>query len=72
MTCHRISSGIVCISPSFRLPLAAGTRVYMDWHNYCGPTFYRDKAERRIIEDWYECPLICAALGWFQGRGNRA
>lgn len=72
MTCILMFGGIVCISPSFRLPLSDGSRVYMDWHNYCGPTFYRDKNERRIIENWYENPLICAALDWFQARGNRA
>lgn len=72
MTCIRLDSGYVCISPSFRLPLADGTRVYMDWHSYCGPTLYRDRAEQRIIEDWYENPLICDAVNWFQARGCRA
>lgn len=72
MTCVRIPDGFACMSPSYRLPLADGTRIYMDWHSYCGPTFYRDKAECRVVEDWWENPLICDALDWFQGRGNRA
>ncbi len=45
MTCIRIHGGIMCVSPSFRLPLADGTRVYMAWNHYCGPIFYRDRAE---------------------------
>ncbi len=44
----------------------------MDWHNYLGPTFFRDRAANRMIEDWYEDEGICAALEWFQRRGKRA
>ncbi|KGF65595.1 hypothetical protein [Pseudomonas lutea] len=72
MACMRIEHGFVCGSPFFRLPLADGTRVYMSWHSYLGPLFFRDKHERREIEDWYESPLICDALDWFCKRGNRA
>jgi len=72
MTCIRTLGGIVCISPFFRLPLADGRHVFMDWHSYCGPTFYRDRNSLRVIEDWYEDPLICAALDWFVKRGERA
>ncbi len=72
MTCIRIHGGIMCVSPSFRLPLADGTRVYMAWNHYCGPIFYRDRAECREIDGWYENQLICAALDWFVKRGERA
>lgn len=72
MTCTYTGWGIVCTSPFYRLPLADGRRIFMDWHNYCGPTFYHDRASRREVADWWEDSLICAALGWFQGRGNRA
>lgn len=72
MTCIRMHSAIVCVSPCFRLPLADGGRVYMDWHSYCGPTFYRDRALMRDIELWWDDPLICAALDWFLLRGHRA
>jgi hypothetical protein len=44
----------------------------MDWHSYCGPTFYRDKYMNRIIEDWWENPAICSALDWFISRGKKA
>lgn len=72
MTCIRIEHGFVCGSRFFRLPLADGTRVFMSWHRMLGPMFFRDRSERREIQDWYESPLICDALDWFCKRGNRA
>lgn len=72
MTCVRIEHGFVCGSPFYRLPLADGTRVFMSWHNYLGPIFFRDRAERREIENWYENPRIIEALDWFCTRGHRA
>ena len=56
----------------WRLPLGTGGRVFMEWHHYFGPSFWRDRACTREIVTWYEDPEICAALEWFQGRGNRA
>lgn len=56
----------------FRLPLASGGRVFMEWHRYFGPSFWRDRRCTREIEDWYERPEICDALEWFQQRGKRA
>ena len=72
MTCLRIGGAIVCVSPFYRLPLSDGGRVYMEWHSYLGPMFFKDRASERPIDDWYEDPLICRALDWFIGRGNRA
>jgi hypothetical protein len=65
---------LACLTgrPVYRLPLASGGRVFMEWHNWIGPSFYRDRACMREIEDWYEQPEICAALEWFQGRGKKA
>ena len=56
----------------YRLPLADGRRVYMEWHRYCGPTLYLDRQFKREIDDWWEDDLICEAIEWFQNRGNRA
>lgn len=56
----------------FRLPLASGGRVFMEWHRYLGPSFFRDRECRREIQQWYENAEICAALGWFQQRGKVA
>ncbi|WP_276319827.1 hypothetical protein [Priestia megaterium] len=44
----------------------------MSWHDYCGPTFYYDRLQRRLIDEWHENLLIVKALEWFIGRGNRA
>lgn len=59
-------------SPCYRLPLADGRRVFMEWHSYFGPAFYHDRARNRIIDNWWEDERICQALDWFQGRGERA
>lgn len=72
MTCHRIPGGIICMTPFYRLPLADGTRVYMEWHSFLGPMFFKDQACERPIDEWYSDPLICAALDWFTGRGHKA
>jgi hypothetical protein len=56
----------------WRLPLASGGRVFMEFHSYLGPSFFRDHACRREIETWYEDPEICAALDWFVQRGKVA
>lgn len=76
MTCIVIGHGkertIVCVSPWYRLPLADGTRIYMEWHRYCGPTFFKNKNCTKEVVEWYENPLICEALDWFCKRGHRA
>lgn len=72
MTCIRIERGFICGSPSYRLPLVDGRRVFMSWHRYCGPMFFLDRYENREIVDWYEDKLICDALNWFLDRGQKA
>lgn len=74
MGCEIYPNLIVCnhTTGTYRLPLADGTRVYMDWHEYLGPIFFKDKQCFREIEYWYNNPLICDALDWFQKRGNKA
>jgi hypothetical protein len=44
----------------------------MEWHEYHGPAFYKDKNCMREIENWYEDSLICKALDWFVDRGRKA
>lgn len=72
MTCIRIGDGFICVSPFYRLRLEDGGYVYMDWHSYCGPTFYKDKNESRVIDNWWDNPMICKALDWFVARGKKA
>lgn len=66
--CRRCLTG----PPVWRLPLASGGRVFMEFHSYLGPAFFRDHACQREIELWYEDPEIVAALDWFIARGKVA
>jgi len=76
MPCTTVGHGryraIVCTTPFYRLPLADGRRVFLEWHSYCGPTFYHDRSAGRVIWEWWENELICDALKWFCDRGHRA
>lgn len=72
MTCIRIPNGIVTLTDTFRLRLSDGRHVFMDWHEWYGPTFWHDRSGCREIDYWYENQLIVDALNWFIGRGNRA
>lgn len=72
MTCIRTNGAIVCVPQVFRLPLANGRRVFMEWHSHLGPAFFRDRAGRREMAVWW-CDLdITQALDWFIDRGGRA
>lgn len=65
-------NALVTYSLNYKLPLSDGTRIFMDWHHYCGPTFYYDKVGNREIKTWWENSLICDALDWFIKRGEIA
>ena len=43
MACIPIKNGVVCIVDSFVDLSPFGAKVWMTYHNYCGPTFYRSK-----------------------------
>lgn len=44
MTCTRIKNGVVC-GPDMIVNLSAyGASVWMSWHHYMGPTFYRSES----------------------------
>jgi hypothetical protein len=57
---------------AWRLPLADGRRVFIEFHSYLGPSFFLDRARQREIQTWYDDPVICSALDWFVGRGKVA
>lgn len=63
-----LNHGLVHISreKDYRLRLEDGTCVFVLWHNYCGPTVYRDRNFMRCIEDWFENKMICNAIDWLQ------
>lgn len=49
MTCIRISNWIICVNPRGRVRI--GTRyVWIDYHTYCGPSFWRDRAMTKEYE----------------------
>lgn len=77
----RVSAGVVMLSCPccngggihvWRFRLVDGICVFMEFHRYMGPFFFRDRACRREIEGWWENSAICAALEWFVARGKRA
>lgn len=74
MSCAIYPNMVVCnlTAGTYKLPSVDGTRVYMDWHDYLGSIFFKDNNCTRKIVDWYDNPLICDALDWFQKRGNKA
>ena len=73
MPCLNFGNAIICMSAGwFRLRTSDGRYVFMDWHHYLGPTFFRDRSANRLIDKWWEDAGICEALDWFLHRGNRA
>ena len=71
MTCINFGSAILCYNKSYRLRLLDGRYIYMEWHNYFGPTFYYDKWSNSMTDDWWEDDNICYAIEWFSGRGKK-
>ena len=72
MACVRIQNGFICRCNYHKLRLQDGNRVFMHWHCYLGPVFYKDKDMVRQIDDWDERPLIVNAFNWFLNRGERS
>ena len=62
MTCTRIGNAIVCVSPWKRLHV--GNRyIMMEFHPYCGPTFFTDRACTQIYEPKDENDPVWAEFG---------
>lgn len=49
MTCINVGHAIVCVSPWGRLHVG-NKYIMLDFHNYCGPTFYTDRAMENLYE----------------------
>lgn len=45
------TSGIICMNHG---PIKLLRGVWMLWHPYCGPTFWRDEDCTKPIENWYK------------------
>lgn len=44
MTCHRIKDGFLCGPDEIANLEPFGAHVWVEMHNYCGPTFYRSRS----------------------------
>lgn len=71
--CVQCWGGFMTLTPLVRLRTPDGGYVYMEWQNYCGPTFYRDRAGVRELpmDDAEELIPIWDALEWWISRGKR-
>lgn len=52
MTCHFGNGIVICTTDTFVNLEPYGAKVWCDFHNYCGPTFYRSENAIKPIE----CP----------------
>jgi hypothetical protein len=50
MTCIPIKNGVVCCHDDFVNLAPYGAKVWMSWHNYLGPVFYRSKNAIKQID----------------------
>ncbi|TVO75109.1 MAG: hypothetical protein FHK78_01515 [Sedimenticola selenatireducens] len=73
MPCLDFGNAIICVTAGwYRMRTADGRYFFMDWHDYLGPSIYKDRAATRGIDNWWDDAGICNAVDWFQLRGNRA
>lgn len=49
MTCLKIKDGYLCMDDDFVSLEPYGAKVWMSWHHYLGPTFYRSEAAIKPI-----------------------
>lgn len=68
MTCTNIGNAIVCTSPWGRLHV--GNRYIMvDYHEWCGPTFYHDRAMQKLYDPVDETDPVWVEFDkWFKKR----
>ena len=69
MTCTRIGNVIVCTHPWARLKL--GNRyVWMEFHPYCGPSFYWDSNGHKLYDPENENDPIWPVFGVWLDKYN--
>lgn len=54
-----------------RLRLPGGEYVFLEWHDYLGPTFYRDRAGNRQLDINDVTGPQFEAFDWWHSRGKR-
>lgn len=50
MTCHIGKSIVICTADTFVSLEPYGAKVWCEFHNYLGPTFYRSESATKPIE----------------------
>ena len=49
MACNKIKEGYLCTGDDWVNLEPFGAKIWMSWHNYLGPTFYRSEAAIKPI-----------------------
>lgn len=50
MTCNRMEGGIICTSDTWGRLHVGNRYIWMDFHRYCGPSFFYDSDMTKIYE----------------------
>lgn len=68
MTCTKVGNAIVCTSPWGRLHVG-NKYVMVDYHQFCGPSFFTDRAMQNIYDPVDEHdPVWPVFQKWFDKR----
>jgi hypothetical protein len=67
MTCYRIGKGFICTSDNVVNLKPYGANIWMEWHHYMGPTFFR--SENRIKPIYYPSKKTWQAFYKWQEEG---
>lgn len=75
MTCDCLGGFcLTLLPPLVRLRTSDGGYLYLEWHEYLGPTFYRDRQRTRELSVTGlvdEDDPAWAAFDWWHSRGKR-
>lgn len=80
MTCVHTIHGMspsgpmfICMPPpAQKLRCSDGRHVWVEWHDYMGPTVWHDRHCERPHHDWPDDRPVAEAMDWFIGRGRIA
>lgn len=71
MTCINFGNAIVCVQPWGRLHVN-GKYIYVDFHEYCGPSFTQDRAGNVPYDPVDENDPVWEAFGKWLDKYNAA
>ena len=71
MACYRMGGAIVCVNPWGSITVN-GKRMWLEFHEYCGPTFYTDRSMTKVYEPKDETDAVWPAFaGWLKRYQSR-